>query len=67
MHTAHYLLLSSGLALAMVPPVARAEPAGRITSFGGLFVRHQDSEALSTWHREFLGLALEPWGGAMLK
>ena len=37
---------------------------GRITGIGGIFVVSKDPEALATWYRDVLGIALEPWGGA---
>jgi predicted enzyme related to lactoylglutathione lyase len=46
---------------------ARAEPAGRITGVGGIFVASHDPEALAKWYRDVLGIALESWGGAVLR
>jgi catechol 2,3-dioxygenase-like lactoylglutathione lyase family enzyme len=67
MKLAHIFGLSAGLALAVAPLVARAEPAGRITGLGGLFVRSKDPKALAAWYKDVLGIPLESWGGAMLK
>ena len=39
----------------------------RITGLGGIFIKSRDPKALSTWYREKLGIAVEGWGGAMLK
>lgn len=39
----------------------------RVTGIGGVFLRARDPEALAAWYAEHLGLALEPWGGAILK
>jgi predicted enzyme related to lactoylglutathione lyase len=44
-----------------------AEPAGRITGIGGIFVRSKDPKALMAWYRDVLGITLEPWGGAALR
>ncbi len=44
-----------------------AEPIGRITGFGGVFVHSKDPRALAAWYRDVLGLAVESWGGAMLR
>jgi catechol 2,3-dioxygenase-like lactoylglutathione lyase family enzyme len=45
----------------------RAEPAGRITGVGGVFVASPDPKALAAWYRDVLGIELEPWGGATLR
>src|SRR5947209_15509812 len=45
----------------------RAEPAGRITGVGGVFVASNDPNALAAWYRDVLGIQLEPWGGAVLR
>jgi predicted enzyme related to lactoylglutathione lyase len=39
----------------------------RITGIGGVFFKAADPKALAAWYEEHLGLALEPWGGAILK
>ncbi|HUO99500.1 MAG TPA: VOC family protein [Rhizomicrobium sp.] len=39
----------------------------RITGLGGVFFKSPDPKALSAWYRDVLGLALEDWGGAMLR
>jgi len=40
----------------------------RITGIGGVFFKSQgDHVALAEWYRTHLGLALEDWGGAILK
>ena len=51
----------------MAPLNLDAAPAGRITGVGGLFVKSKDPKALAAWYRDVLGIALEPWGGAMLR
>jgi catechol 2,3-dioxygenase-like lactoylglutathione lyase family enzyme len=59
------LALAVGLGLA--PAVIRAQPVGRITGLGGVFVRSKDPKALAHWYRDVLGVQLEPWGGALLR
>jgi predicted enzyme related to lactoylglutathione lyase len=40
----------------------------RITGIGGVFFKARgDHKALAEWYARHLGLALEPWGGAILK
>jgi len=39
----------------------------RITGLGGVFFKAKDPKALSAWYRDTLGLALEDWGGALIK
>ena len=39
----------------------------RITGIGGVFVRSADPPALAAWYAEHLGIAFEPWGGAVLR
>lgn len=43
-----------------------AEPVGRVTGIGGLFVKSKDPKALANWYREVLGLDVAAWGGAAL-
>ena len=59
-------LLALALALGLAAPV-HAEPKGRITGVGGIFVKSPNPKALARWYRDVLGLPIEPWGGAMLK
>jgi catechol 2,3-dioxygenase-like lactoylglutathione lyase family enzyme len=59
-------LLCAGVVLSLVAPGARAEPTGRITGIGGIFIRSKDPKALAAWYRDVLGVSMEPWGGAML-
>ena len=49
-----------------IPSAALADEPGRITGIGGVFVKSKDPKALMAWYRDVLGIALEPWGGAML-
>jgi len=39
----------------------------RITGIGGIFIKSADPQALAAWYRDKLGIAIEDWGGAMLK
>ena len=59
-----WLALALGFGLAAL---VHAEPVGRITGVGGVFVKSKDPKALARWYRDVLGIPLEPWGGAMLK
>jgi catechol 2,3-dioxygenase-like lactoylglutathione lyase family enzyme len=59
-----WLALALGLGLATT---LHAEPAGRITGVGGIFLKSKDPKALARWYRDVLGVPLEPWGGAMLR
>ncbi|WP_205685320.1 VOC family protein [Caulobacter zeae] len=45
---------------------AMAEPIGRVTGIGGVFVKSKDSKALANWYRDVLGLDVADWGGAAL-
>lgn len=56
------LVVGLGLATAI-----HAEPVGRITGVGGIFVKSKDPKALARWYRDVLGVPLERWGGAVLK
>jgi hypothetical protein len=40
----------------------------RVTGIGGVFFKStSDHKQLAAWYRDNLGLALEEWGGAILK
>lgn len=40
----------------------------RVTGIGGVFLKARgDSAALAAWYQRHLGLALESWGGAILR
>ena len=67
MKLARLLWLSIVVGVTMAPLTLNAQPAGRITGVGGLFVRSKDPKALAAWYRDVLGIAVEPWGGAMLR
>jgi len=58
-----WLALALGLGLATM---IHAQPVGRITGVGGIFVKSKDPKALARWYRDVLGIPLEKWGGAML-
>ena len=38
-----------------------------ITGIGGIFIKSHNPKALSGWYRDKLGIAIEDWGGAILK
>ena len=59
--------LIAAVAVGGLPLPARAEPAGRITGVGGVFVTSPDPKALAAWYRDVLGVPIERWGGAMLR
>ncbi len=62
------ILVAVGAFAAMFSSAAlRAEPAGRITGVGGIFVTSKDPKALAEWYKNVLGISIEPWGGAMLR
>jgi catechol 2,3-dioxygenase-like lactoylglutathione lyase family enzyme len=39
----------------------------KITGIGGIFFKCRDIEVTRAWYAQHLGLALETWGGAVLK
>jgi predicted enzyme related to lactoylglutathione lyase len=40
----------------------------KVTGIGGVFFKsRKDSAALAAWYKKYLGMALEEWGGAILK
>ena len=39
----------------------------RVTGIGGVFLKAKDPKALTAWYAKNLGLAIEEWGGAILK
>jgi catechol 2,3-dioxygenase-like lactoylglutathione lyase family enzyme len=60
-------LAAIAVVLAMsLPAGLHADPAGRITGFGGIFFKSKDPKALSAWYRDVLGIKIESWGGATL-
>ncbi len=61
------LSLALFLVAALAPVTASAEPQGRITGVGGIFIRSTDPKALMAWYRDVLGIRVEAWGGAMLR
>src|SRR4051812_32461544 len=58
-------LFAIGFALAG-QGAAVAEPVGRVTGAGGVFVKSKDPQALANWYRDVLGLDVAAWGGAAL-
>lgn len=61
------ILSAITLVALLSPMIVRAQPVGRITGVGGIFVVSKDPKALAAWYRDVLGIKLEPWGGAMLR
>lgn len=55
-----------GMAVLMPGP-GIAAPEGRITGVGGIFFKSNDPKALMAWYRDVLGIAVEAWGGAMMR
>jgi len=60
------LMAAGTIAAILFSAPLRAEPAGRITGIGGIFVTSKDPKALVTWYKDVLGISIEPWGGALL-
>jgi predicted enzyme related to lactoylglutathione lyase len=61
-------ILLGGLLAFLLPAAAQAQAqAGHITGIGGVFVTSKDPKTLAAWYRDVLGIAVEPWGGAMLR
>jgi predicted enzyme related to lactoylglutathione lyase len=62
------ILVAVSVFTAVLPSATlRAETAGRVTGIGGIFVTSKDPKALAKWYKEVLGIAIEAWGGAMLR
>ncbi len=62
------IVAAIGMLAAGLPSVAvQAEPVGRITGLGGVFVTSKDPKALAAWYKDVLGISLESWGGAILR
>lgn len=61
------LVAVSVFAAGLSSTTLHAEPAGRITGVGGIFVTSKDPKALAKWYKDVLGIAIEPWGGAILR
>jgi catechol 2,3-dioxygenase-like lactoylglutathione lyase family enzyme len=53
-------------AIVMSSALATAQ-SGKITGFGGVFIKSDNPKALRTWYQDVLGIKLEPWGGALLR
>jgi predicted enzyme related to lactoylglutathione lyase len=60
------LFVTFAICASLIPAAIAAQPVGRITGFGGIFVKSKDPKALMAWYRDVLGIKLEAWGGAML-
>jgi predicted enzyme related to lactoylglutathione lyase len=63
----HRLILGLLFCVSLPTLAAAADPPGRITGVGGIFVRSKNPRALMAWYRDVLGIKLEPWGGAALR
>jgi predicted enzyme related to lactoylglutathione lyase len=37
----------------------------RVTGIGGIFFKARNPKALAAWYRDFLGIPLQDWGGAV--
>ena len=57
------LLAFVALGLSMMAGELSAEPQGRVTGVGGIFIKSDDPKALMEWYRDVLGVKIEPWGG----
>ena len=51
-------LLALAIGLAVYPAALQAQPAGRITGIGGIFIKSKDPKALRNWYRDVLGISL---------
>lgn len=60
-------VLAATIAVSPAAMAAPDAPAGRITGIGGVFVVSKNPKALAAWYRDVLGIAVEPWGGALLR
>ncbi|WP_294331189.1 VOC family protein [uncultured Sphingomonas sp.] len=67
MRSAGFWMLPGLLAGLFAPLAAQAKAAGHVSGVGGVFVTSKDPKALVAWYRDVLGIAVEPWGGAMLR
>ena len=67
MAKAHKGLLVLAICIASVASPLAAEPVGRITGVGGIFVKSKNPKALMAWYRDILGVRIETWGGALLR
>jgi len=54
------MVLVASVAIGSLSFSARAEPAGRITGVGGVFVASPNPKALAAWYRDVLGIPIEP-------
>jgi len=60
------LLAIIALGASIMPAELSAEPLGRVTGVGGIFIKSDNPKALMEWYRDILGIKIESWGGAML-
>ena len=62
-----FVALAASIFMWPATAVTAADPPGRITGIGGIFVVSKDPKALAAWYRDVLGISLEPWGGAIFR
>jgi catechol 2,3-dioxygenase-like lactoylglutathione lyase family enzyme len=58
------VLVLSGIVMSSALATAQT---GKITGFGGVFIKSDNPKALRAWYQDVLGIKLEPWGGALLR
>lgn len=58
------LFAAATLLAFLLPAILQAQPVGRITGVGGIFVTSRHPTALAAWYRDTLGITLQQWGGA---
>jgi len=57
-------VLAASLVMGSAAAAAPADPPGRITGVGGVFIVSKDPKALVAWYRDVLGIPMQSWGGA---
>jgi hypothetical protein len=60
-------VLAASIFMCPATAATAADPPGRITGIGGIFVVSKDPKALAAWYRDVLGISLERWGGATFR
>src|SRR5437868_9607931 len=59
---------SPGQASLIRPRLTRSATMAKVTGIGGVFFKSKgDNAALAQWYKKHLGMALEDFGGAILK
>jgi predicted enzyme related to lactoylglutathione lyase len=59
--------LAAAIALSILPALAWAGAAGRVTGIGGVFIKAKDPAALRAWYKKHLGFDIQAWGGATFR